>query len=144
MPRELRVPISSVRGNLKGQRSYARNVVVFLTKKSFINTRKCVLHEETKPLIHSMKSLAVAENANAASSHYQWDNVLGNMDKDMYYEIIISDDTIQLIGKHIYDSKKPSKHKDICDEMSLINLLIWYFSAQSLSPVVRCQDLDES
>ena len=59
-----------------------------------------------------MKSLAVAENANAASSHYQWDNVLGNMDKDMYYDIIISDDTIQLIGKHIYDSKKPSKHKE--------------------------------
>ena len=99
------MPISSVRGNLKGQRSYARNVVVLLTQNSFINTRKFVLHQETKPLIHSMKSLAVAENANAASSQYQWDNVLGNMDKDMYYDIIISDDTIQLIGK-------PTKHKE--------------------------------
>ena len=33
------------------------------------------------------------------------------MDRDIYYNIIEADPAIQQVGKHIYDAKKPSKHK---------------------------------
>ena len=73
-------------------------------KKSCMSPKKRV-----NPRALNVRSLATPNNPRPST---EWDNVIDKMDKDRFFDIIKSDDVILQIGKHVFDTRKPTKCKD--------------------------------